>query len=73
MREGKVIWFNIDKGYGIIESNDERFLIHESDLLNDKKIKRLSKERKVKFIEDANTEISTSNHGLKRAKDVEII
>lgn len=73
MREGKILWFNADKGFGIIESNEERFLIHESDVLNDKKIKKLTKQRTVKFREDRSSDSSSFSQGLRRAKDVEIV
>ncbi|MGZ3775302.1 MAG: cold-shock protein [Bdellovibrio sp.] len=72
MRKGKILWFNLDKGFGIIESNDERFLIHESDILNFEKLKKLSRESKVKFKEDNSSQDISARRDLKRAKDVEV-
>lgn len=48
MFEGKVIWFNNDKGYGFIDYNGEEVFVHYSSIL-DGDYKTLIKEEKVMF------------------------
>lgn len=48
MFEGKVIWFNNEKGYGFILFEDKEVFVHYSSIL-DNSYKTLIKDEKVTF------------------------
>lgn len=48
MFEGKVIWFNNEKGYGFIEFEDKEVFVHYSSII-DGGYKTLIKDEKVTF------------------------
>lgn len=48
MFEGKVIWFNNEKGYGFIQFEDKEVFVHYSSILDDS-YKTLIKDEKVTF------------------------
>ena len=48
MFEGKVIWFNNDKGYGFIQFDDKEVFVHYSSILDDS-YKTLIQDEKVIF------------------------
>lgn len=48
MFEGKVIWFNNEKGYGFIQFEDQEIFVHYSSILDDS-YKTLIKDEKVTF------------------------
>ena len=48
MFEGKVIWFNNDKGYGFIQFEDKEVFVHYSSILDDS-YKTLIQDEKVIF------------------------
>lgn len=66
---GKIKWFNHEKGFGIIESdNGDSIFVHESDLKIDIINKNL-RETKVSFKLDQ----QEYNSDIKRAKSVEAL
>ena len=48
MFEGKVIWFNNEKGYGFIQFEDKEVFVHYSSILDDS-YKTVIKDEKVTF------------------------
>ena len=65
MAEGKVKWFNSDKGYGFIEQEDgEDLFVHFSAIESDNGYKSLNENDRVEF------EIVEGNNGKSQAAKV---
>lgn len=66
MREGIVSYFNVDKGYGFIKSNDESVFFHFRYILGKVGRKSLEVGERVRFIPD-------QNEKGKFARDIDVL
>lgn len=67
MQTGFVIWFNHQKGYGFIQSDEDdgsQYFTHYTNIISDAKFKTLEGDNRVEF------EVSTDDDGKKRAINV---
>lgn len=70
MQKGTVIWFDHQKGYGFIQSDDDenkQYFTHYTNIISDAKFKTLTGDSRVEF------EVDTDGSGKERAINVRLI
>lgn len=69
MQTGVVIWFDHQKGYGFIQSDEDeskQYFTHYTNIISDDKFKTLTGDSRVQF------EVSDDGNGKERAINVKL-